>query len=216
MTPPLVNLEDGALIRLALAGRTECFAVLTNRHLPAVRRRIRSIVQSTTDTEDLLQEVLLKVWLHLSTFRSESTFRTWMTRVAVNEVRQSYRRDQRRPICQTIGEFDALASPHESPLQSATRAEMTQVVRRAMVELPAKYRQVLILRELEELSTQETARSLRLSVPAVKTRLFRARLILLAALRRSQLRDSVLQGGERIRSAQRRRPRLIADVNMAA
>jgi RNA polymerase sigma-70 factor (ECF subfamily) len=190
MTPPLANLEDGALIRLALAGRNDCFAVLTNRHLPAVRRRIRAIVSSTTDTDDLLQEVLLKVWLHLSSFRSESTFRTWMIRVAINETRQSYRREQRRPNCQALGESDVLPSPQESPLQSATRAETTQVVRQAVVELPDKYRQVLMLREFEELSVQETALALRLSIPAVKTRLFRARLILLAALRRSLQRRS--------------------------
>src|SRR5271169_2908119 len=87
---PLATFEDSALIKLALEGQTECFTVLTNRHLPAVRRRIASIVPNTTDADDLLQEVLLKVWRHLSTFRSESTFRTWMTRVAINVALQSY------------------------------------------------------------------------------------------------------------------------------
>src|SRR4029077_3243599 len=78
MAPPLATFEDSALIKLALEGQTECFTVLTNRHLHAVRRRIASIVPNTTDADDLLQEVLLKVWRHLSTFRSESTFRTLM------------------------------------------------------------------------------------------------------------------------------------------
>jgi RNA polymerase sigma factor (sigma-70 family) len=184
MAPPLATFDDSALIKLALAGQTECFMVLTNRHLPAVRRCIGSIVPNTTDADDLLQEVLLKVWLHLSTVRSESTFRTWMTRVAVNEALQSYRRKQRRPICQALDDFDIFASPNESPLQSLTRAETTQIVRNAVVELPAKYRQVLILRHLEQLSLRETAQWLQSSVPAVKSRLFRARLMLLAALGR--------------------------------
>jgi RNA polymerase sigma-70 factor (ECF subfamily) len=183
MAPPLATFEDSALIKLALAGQTECFTVLTNRHLPAVRRRIASLVPNTTDVDDLLQEVLLKVWRHLSTFRSESTFRTWMTRVAINEALQSYRRGQSRPICQALGEFDTFAAHNESALQALTRAETTQVVRKAVVALPAKYRQALILRHLEQLSLRETAQCLRSSIPAVKTRLFRARLMLLAALR---------------------------------
>src|ERR1700693_4965699 len=139
MVPLLATFEDSALIKLALAGQTECFTVLTNRHLPAVRRRIGSIIRNTTDVDDLLQEVLLKVWRHLSTFRAESTFRTWMMRIAINEALQSYRREQRRAICQAFGDFDTFASPKESPLQSLTRAETTKVVRRAVVELPTKY-----------------------------------------------------------------------------
>src|ERR1700684_4443558 len=69
------SFEDSTLIQYALAGETECFNALTNRHLPAVRRRIYTIAPKTVDPEDLLQEVLLKVWLHLSTFRSQSSFR---------------------------------------------------------------------------------------------------------------------------------------------
>jgi RNA polymerase sigma-70 factor (ECF subfamily) len=183
MPPQLATFEDGALIKLALAGQTECFVILINRYLPAVRRRIGSIVPNPTDADDLVQEVLLKVWRYLSTFRSESSFRTWMTRVATNEALQSYRRERRRPICQALRDFDTYASSGESALQSLTRAEAKQVVRKAVRGLPAKYRQILILREFEQLTERETAQSLHLSIPAVKTRLFRARLMLVAALR---------------------------------
>jgi RNA polymerase sigma-70 factor (ECF subfamily) len=194
MFPPIATFEDSALIKLALAGEDECFMVLANRHLPSVRRRIASIIRNTADVDDLLQEVLLKVWRHLSTFRSESTFRTWITRVAINEALQSYRREQRRPIHQALGDFDTFASPNESPLQSLTRADTAKVVRKAIVELPAKYRQILILREFEQLSVQEIAQSLHSNIPAVKTRLFRARLMLLAALQRSKTRHWSLHG----------------------
>jgi RNA polymerase sigma-70 factor (ECF subfamily) len=190
MAPSLATLEDSALIKLALAGQTQCFTVLTNRHLPAVKRRIAWMVGNAADADDLLQEILLKVWLHLGTFRSESAFRTWMTRVAINEALQSYRRKQSRPLYQAIGDFDTFASPNESPLQALTRAETTQVVRKAVVALPAKYRQVLILREFEQLSTREIAQLLQSSIPAVKTRHFRARLMLLAALQRLRIRNS--------------------------
>jgi len=188
MVPILATFDDSALLKLTLAGQTECFTVLTNRHLPAVRKRIAWMVGNAADADDLLQEVLLKVWLHLSTFRSESSFRTWMTHIAINEALQSYRRKQSRPLCQAVGDLDAFASPTESPLQALTRAETTLIVRKAVVALPAKYRQVLILREFEQLSTREIARLLQSSIPAVKTRHFRARLKLLTALQRLRTR----------------------------
>jgi RNA polymerase sigma-70 factor (ECF subfamily) len=181
---PFATFEDSTLIKLALAGQAESFTVLTNRHLPAVRRSVGSIVPNITDADDVIQEVLLKVWRHLSTFRLESTFRTWMTRVAVNEALQSYRRERRRSVCQALDDFETFASPIESPLLSLTRAETTQVVRNAVRELPAKYRLVLTLRDLEQLSLRETARMVQSSVPAVKTRLFRGRLMLRAAIQR--------------------------------
>jgi len=188
MTRPLTSFEDSTLIKLALEGQTECFAVLMDRHLIPVRKRIASMVRNATDAEDLLQEVLLKVWRHLSTFRSESSFRTWMTRVAINEALQFYRRERCRPTCQPIGGLDAFASQSESPHQSFARVQTTQAVRNAVVILPDKYRQVLILRDLEELSARETAQWLQSSIPAVKTRLLRARLMLLAAIERSRIR----------------------------
>jgi RNA polymerase sigma-70 factor, ECF subfamily len=188
---PLATFEDSVLIKLALAGQTESFAVLTNRYLPALRRRIGAMVPNTTDADDLLQEVLLKVWCHLSTFRSDSTFRTWMTSVAVNEAFQFYRRRRSRPNCQALGDFDIFVSRNESPLQSLTRVETAQVVRQAVVELPAKYRQAVILRHLEQRSLSETAQLLQLSVGAVKSRLFRARRMLSAALRKPRNLESV-------------------------
>lgn len=186
---PLATLEDSALIQLALEGQTECFTVLTNRHLPAVKRCICAMVPNAHDREDLLQEALLKVWRHLSSFRSQSSFRTWMTRVAINEVRQSYRRARCRPICNGFDDLSAFTFPEESPLQSLTRTEVVQKVRSAVAGLPDKYKQVLILREFEELDARKVALLLRASVPAVKTRLFRARLMLLAALQRSRISD---------------------------
>jgi RNA polymerase sigma-70 factor (ECF subfamily) len=179
--------EDSTLIALALAGQTECFAALVDRHLAAVRRRIAFMVRDAADVDDLLQEVLLQVWRHLATFRSESSFRTWMTRVAINEVLQSHRREQRRPLWGAVRDLDAVASPAESPHQSLARVEVTQSVHSALVRLPEKYKRVLILRDLHELSARETAEFLHSTIPAVKTQLFRARIQLRAALRRSMV-----------------------------
>jgi RNA polymerase sigma-70 factor (ECF subfamily) len=164
---------------------------LMDRHLATVKRCIGSMVRNAADSEDLVQEVVLKVWRHLSTFRSQSSFRTWLTRVAINEALQSYRRGRSMPLCQPLGDFAALASHAESPHQAYARIEMAQAVRGAVAALPPKYRQVLTLRDLEELSAQETALRLRSSIPTVKSRLFRARLMLLATLRRSTMRGAL-------------------------
>src|ERR1700693_1803464 len=92
MSPSLTDFEDHALIERVLAGHAESFAVLMDRHFAGVRRRIDGMAPNGVDADDLQQEVLLKVWRRLSTFRAKSSFRTWMTRVAINEVLQAYRR----------------------------------------------------------------------------------------------------------------------------
>lgn len=196
MTTTFATFEDSALIKLALAGQAECFTVLMDRHLAAIRRRISSMVRNPADAEDVLQEVSLKVWRRLSTFRSESSFRTWMTRVAINEALQLFRQEQRRPPCLALDNLESLASTDESPHQSFSRVETTRAVRRAVAELPAQYKDVLILRDLRELSARETAQSLEATVPAVKTRLFRARLMLSAVVQHSRLRGLVNTGRE--------------------
>ena len=185
MTSVPATLDDSTLIKLTLAGHVEAFAALMDRHRAAVRRRIFAMVRSTDDTDDLLQEVQLRVWRHLSAFRSESTFRTWIIRVAINEVLQSYRREKRRGVCQPLIDLNILPFRGESPHQSVVRIETAETVRRAVAKLPTKYRQVLILRDLQEFTERQTAHSLELSIPAVKTRLLRARHMLLKELRRS-------------------------------
>jgi RNA polymerase sigma-70 factor, ECF subfamily len=185
MTPPLATFDDDTLISMTLAGRPECFAVLMDRHLLAVKRQVLSMLYNTIDADDLVQEVLLKAWRSLSTFRSEASFRTWITRVAINEVLQWYRRERHRSRCQSPDDFDTFASLCDSPHHHFARAEAAQRVRKALARLPEKYREVLVLREFDQLSVQETAHSLQASVPAVKSRLFRARILLSASLRRS-------------------------------
>jgi RNA polymerase sigma-70 factor, ECF subfamily len=184
VTPPLTTYEDKTLIEMTLAGRSECFVVLMDRHLFAVKRMIRTMVGNQSDTDDLIQEVLFKAWHRLSTFRAEASFRTWMTRVAINEVLQSYRRQKYHSCCEAPENLDCLVSVYESPHQSLCRAETSRTVHKALSKLPEKYRQVLILHEFEQLSMRETARSLHATVPAVKSRLFRARLLLSSALKK--------------------------------
>lgn len=190
MTTPSPRIEDHVLIEMTLAGRTECFDVLMDRHQSAVRRRIRSMTCDASNEDDFVQEVFLKAWLHLASFRSESSFRTWITRIAVNEVMQFYRRKRHALMCPALKDLDTFASSIESPHESFERKEATRQVQSAIAMLPAKYRDILVLRNLKELSEIETACSLQGSIPLVKTRLFRARQLLSSALQTQHLRTS--------------------------
>ena len=87
--------SDRDLIRLTLEGQADCFTALMDRHLGAVKRCIGFMLRGNCAAEDLAQEVVLKAWRFLSAFRAESSFRTWLTRVAINEVRQFQRRELR-------------------------------------------------------------------------------------------------------------------------
>jgi RNA polymerase sigma-70 factor (ECF subfamily) len=178
--------EDSVLINLVLTGNAECFGALMDRHLAAVRGRIRGMTRCTSDADDIMQEVQLKIWRRLESYRSEASFRTWMTRVAINEALQFYRKANRLPLVHESTELTELTSPSESPLQACVRAELTERLKAAVERLPAKYKQVVVLHNLQELSLQETAQELQATTPAVKTQLFRAK----AALSKALLRES--------------------------
>jgi RNA polymerase sigma-70 factor (ECF subfamily) len=179
---PIATFEDRTLIEMALAGQSECFSALMERHVTAVRRCITSTVRNTSDVDDLVQDTFLKAWTHLCTFRFEASFRTWITRVAVNESLASYRRQRSRPFCLTSENLEAFRSDYESPAEVLARSELHSRVHAAIARLPNKYREILTLCDLEQLSAQETARRLKSSISLVKTRLFRARRMLSTAL----------------------------------
>jgi RNA polymerase sigma-70 factor (ECF subfamily) len=180
-TKSLALFSDLDLIRLILDGQTECFTALMDRHLSAIWRCIGFMLRGKGVAEDLTQEVVLKAWRFLPAFRAESSFRTWLTRVTGNEVRQFQRREGRTRF-QELPNPDVLPSRDESPYEHVARIQRTEIVRALVKSLPARYREVLMLRELEELSILEIAERLRCPVPTVKTRLFRGRSMLLAGV----------------------------------
>jgi RNA polymerase sigma-70 factor (ECF subfamily) len=183
MISSLAACADTVLIQMAIAGRNDCFSLLMDRHLAAVKRRLRSMVPNEADLDDVVQEFLLKAWRHLATFRSECSLRTWMVRIAINEAFQLYRRGKYKRLCEPL---DAkIALPEELADQRLFRAEATAAVRAAVAKLPRKYQEVVKLRDLCELGSEETAKRLSATVPAIKTRLFRARLMLSTELRKS-------------------------------
>ena len=187
MTRPAVDLKlkslaDKLLIELTLAGRQECFSALMDRHMGCVRRRINGLIPSTSDAEDVAQEVQLKVWMHLSSFRSDSSFRTWTVRIAINECLQWHRGAKRRRQWDTE-ELDGLTASTESAFQAYAREEAANAVRKAIHQLPSKFRQIVVLRDVGGLTTKEAAKSLNSSPQSIKMRLFRARRMLAKTLR---------------------------------
>jgi RNA polymerase sigma-70 factor, ECF subfamily len=183
--PALISVDDKALIEMALAGHNACFDALMLRHLGAVQKRVGLMIPDKAEAEDVLQEVQLKCWKHLSSFRRGSSFRTWITRIAINEALQSIRRAKTRRELQAV-DLDRLAASTDSPERLYARQEMAGMVRRAIRQLPKTFRQILVLRELEELNVKETARELNSNPFLVKTRLFRARIILTRVLRQQR------------------------------
>jgi RNA polymerase sigma-70 factor (ECF subfamily) len=181
METRLKSLDDKALIEMILAGHQGCFEALMDRHLGAVRRCVSSMIWNMSDAEDVVQEVQLKVWMHLSSFRHDSSFRTWVTRVANNESLQFHRRTKATRQCAEMN-LDQFAASTDSPFQSYAREEMADTVRSAIHRLPAKFQQILILRDLRELTIKETARHLNWNPQMVKKRLSRSRTILSKAL----------------------------------
>ncbi|MEO8025147.1 MAG: sigma-70 family RNA polymerase sigma factor [Bryobacteraceae bacterium] len=177
-------LHDTDLIERTLAGQSECFAVLMNRHTTVVRKRVRAMIRNSSDEDDLVQETFLKAWRHLASYRSDASFRTWITRVATNEVLQHFRRDRRHPAGADDVDFATFASGADSPQDALLRAEARRTIRKALETLPEKYRLALVLHDLQELSTQEAAEWLHFGIPRFKTRLFRARQMLTTAVRR--------------------------------
>jgi RNA polymerase sigma-70 factor (ECF subfamily) len=181
--PGLDSLGDEALIYMTLAGQKGCFDVLMDRHLDFVRKRVRSMIPDVAEADDILQEVQLKTWKHLSSFRADSSFRTWITRIAINESLQSLRRAKAERQCEGMN-LDLFAASNESPLKSYARQQMAGAVRTAIHGLPAKLRQILILRDLRELTINEAARHLNSNAQVVKSRLYRARMMLSKTLQR--------------------------------
>ena len=177
--------SDGELIRLTLEGQTECFTELMDRHLGAIRSCIGFMLRGNGADDDVAQEVVLKAWRFLSAFRAESSFRTWLTRVAINEVRQFERRE-RASRFQELSDFDVLATRDESPYEHFARTQRAKAVREVVNSLPVKYREVVMLRELDELSLHEIADRLRCTIPTIKSRLFRGRKMLHAGVRKSR------------------------------
>jgi RNA polymerase sigma-70 factor (ECF subfamily) len=176
--------DELVLVRAAKAGEMRAFEELVKRYDRNVFRIVQHITQNREDAEDVVQDAFLKAYSNLEQFQEQSKFYTWLVRIAVNEALMKLRR--RRPE-RTISldqdvETEEDSMPREvadwspNPEQQYTQAELRDILSRTIQGLPAGFRMVFVLRDVEGLSTEETAEALGLSIPAVKSRLLRARL----------------------------------------
>ena len=188
--PTLV--DESELVSRAQAGEDEAFSELVSRYQNKIYRLAKNITQNNEDAEDVLQEAFLKAYSHLKGFQRNSRFYTWIVRIAVNEALMKLRKrrsDRTVPLDEPVetGEEAVtreIAVWDDNPEQRYSHEEMQQILDDAVEDLKPDFRTVFVLRDIEELSTEETAETLGISIPAVKSRLLRARLALRESLTR--------------------------------
>ena len=182
--------QDQDLVSQVLSGNLQAFEDLVRRHDRRVYRVTLAITQNKEDAEDAMQDAFLKALEHLNQFAGNARFSTWLTRIAVNEALQRLRKR---------GRFDSLEEPidlgdslvpqqladwRDNPEQLYAKEELRQLLEKAIGSLPPIYRTVFVVRDVEHLSNEEAAAVLDLSVPAIKSRLLRARLMMRERLSR--------------------------------
>jgi RNA polymerase sigma-70 factor (ECF subfamily) len=193
--------DELTLVQAAKSGDVSAFEELVRRYDRNVFRIAQHITQNREDAEDVVQDAFLKAYSNLAQFQGQSKFYTWLVRIAVNEALMKLRR--RRPE-RAVSLDEEVKTEEDSvprevadwspnPEQQYSQAELREILSRTIQGLPPGFRTVFVLRDVEGLSTEETAEALDLSIPAVKSRLLRARLQLRERLSRYfQRRD----GGE--------------------
>src|SRR5277367_5109789 len=182
--PSTVAREDEhLLVAAAKRGDAKAFEELVSRYERKIFRLTMNITRNREDAEDAMQDAFLKSYSHLKTFQGDSRFYTWLVRIAANEALMRLRK--RRPNQFSLDEpieGDEDLMPRElqdwgpGPEQRFAQTEMHEILSSVIDELEPEYRTVFVLRDIEELSTEETADAVGISVPAVKPRLLRARL----------------------------------------
>ncbi|MFQ5927119.1 MAG: sigma-70 family RNA polymerase sigma factor [Terriglobia bacterium] len=176
--------NEPTLVTQARAGDAEAFTTLVRQYDRNIYRLALTITSNKEDAEDVLQETFLKAYSHLNRFQGNSRFYTWLVRIAVNEALMKLRKrraDRAVSVDEMIETEDDLIPQEivdwgDNPEQRYAKVELQTILDNAIATLDPPLRTVLLLRDVENFSTEETADVLELSVPAVKSRLLRARL----------------------------------------
>jgi RNA polymerase sigma-70 factor (ECF subfamily) len=184
--------DETSLVAKAKAGDPVAFAELVSHYDRRVFRMAKQITQNDEDAEDVLQETFLKAYSHLDDFQGNSKFYTWLVRIAVNEALMKLRKrrsDRTVPLDDPIDTGEDVVAREiavwdENPEDTYSREELGRILDESVQSLKPAYRTVFILRDIEEMSIEETAEALDLSISAVKSRLLRARLQLREKLTR--------------------------------
>jgi RNA polymerase sigma-70 factor (ECF subfamily) len=166
---------DGQVIERVLAGDTGLFELIMRRHNERLYRAVRSILRDEGEAEDAMQGAYLHAYAHLRDFEGRSAFSTWLTRIGIHEALARRRRNLRTV---TEEEESEVAADTRSPEEGAADVENRRLLTRAIDALPEHFRTVFVLRQIQELSIEETASCLEIEPATVKTRLHRARALL--------------------------------------
>lgn len=176
--------NESNLVERAQGGDPRAFTQLVSQYERKIFRLAKHITQNEEDAEDVLQETFLKAYEHLPEFQRQSKFYTWIVRIAVNESLMKLRK-RKSARTESLDEgFDTgeetiareIAVWEDNPEERYSREELRRILEDAIDALPPIFRTVFVLRDIDELSTEETAGVLNISIPAVKSRLLRARL----------------------------------------
>jgi len=183
--------NESVFVAAAKAGDISAFEDLVNRYERKIFRLAQHITQNNEDAQDVAQEAFLKAFEHLGEFQGNSRFYTWLVRIAVNQALMKLRKRHNKDVSldeEIDGEDNSMPREIEdwgpSPEQKFAQSELAGILTQVIGELDPSFRVVFQLRDIDELSTEETAEALGLSVPAVKSRLLRARLKLREKLNR--------------------------------
>jgi RNA polymerase sigma-70 factor (ECF subfamily) len=180
------EMSEAALVSMAKLGDSDAFVELSKLHSNRLLRTIYRITRNWHDAEDALQDATLRAFSHLEDFQGKSSFSTWLTRIAINSALMMLRKKRG---CYEIP-FDGIDDsgdnykcwevkcPAENPESRLARKEREELLRGAILRLPQTLREVVELRQARGYSTREIAQALAISVPAVKSRLSRARVTL--------------------------------------
>ena len=173
---------DEELVRRIVEGDASLFEILMRRHNQRVYRAVRAVLRSDDDAEDVMQQAYLNAYQHLHQFAGDAQFSTWLTRIAVNEALGRRRKRIRSDVLAHKGTEDVdltlVESDTPDPEEQASHSELRDVMEREVAALPDAFRMVVVLRDVEGLSTSETATTLGISEDLVKQRLHRARNLL--------------------------------------
>jgi RNA polymerase sigma-70 factor (ECF subfamily) len=189
---PLDADPDAELVAGALGGDQAAFAELVRRYQDRLFGLVRGYTRSAAEIEDIVQETFLKAYSKLDSYRAESSFSTWLCRIAVNTALDQLKRRGRSPVVDGSGSEWSLEEPSEAtpgpppPDARLERAELRAITEAVLDTLPEPFRSVLVLREFEELSYLEIAELLDISIGTVESRLFRARARFKEALAQAQ------------------------------
>jgi RNA polymerase sigma-70 factor (ECF subfamily) len=185
-----VPLDDASLVSRIAQHDEAAFETLMRRHNGRLFRVVRAILKNDAEAEDALQDAYLDAYRHIADFRGGAALGTWLTRIAINHALMRLRQHRRRVVV-PFEEWQSNPHPEESgvadertesPAASTLRSELREMIERRLDSLPVAFRTVFVMREIEDMTVEETAACLSIPPATVRTRLFRARALLREAL----------------------------------